>query len=139
MATLDIRYMRHYPEGVKFLHIRYFKRSHQGNLGESVYPKFDQDSRLCPVECLTAYLAKTSEFHLSSSDNMQQLLFLAQKKPHKPVSSATLSRWLKDVIHLAGIEGEIFKGHSVRGASTSAIDTILSMADWTNHSTFNQF
>ena len=74
--------------------------------------------------------------------------FLGQhvKKPHRPVSSATLSRWLKEVIHLAGIKEDIFKGHSERGASTSAakraglsIGTILSMADWTNTSTLNKF
>ena len=39
-----------------------------------------------------------------------------------------------------------FKGHFVRSASTSAakasglsIDAIISMADWTNESTFNKF
>ena len=145
MATLDIRYMRRYPEGIKFLHTTYRKRSHNGTLGESIYPKFSQCSRLCPVECLSTYLEKTKQWRLSL-DSMQQLLFLALKKPHRPVSSATLSRWLKEVIHLAGIKEDIFKGHSVRGASTSAakraglsIGTILSMADWTNTSTFNKF
>lgn len=145
MATLDIRFMRHYPEGVKFAHTSYRKRSHNGALGESIYPKFSQCPRLCPVECLSIYLEKTRQWR-PSSDNMQQLLFLALKKPHKPVSSATLSRWLKEVIHLSGIKGDIFKGHSVRAASTSAakraglsIGTILSMADWTNRSTFNKF
>jgi hypothetical protein len=76
---------------------------------------------------------------------MQQRLFLALKKPHKPVTSASLSRWLKETIALAGIE-DIFKRHSVRGASTSAakragmgIGTMLSMADWTNESTFTKF
>ena len=145
MATLDIRYMRRYPEGIKFLHTTYRKRSHNGTLGESIYPKFSKCSRLCPVECLSTYLEKTKQWR-PSSDSMQQLLFLALKKPHRLVSSATLSRWLKEVIHLAGIKEDIFKGHSVRGASTSAakraglsIGTILSMADWTNTSTFNKF
>ena len=143
MATLDIRYMCRYPEGIKFLHTTYRKRSHNGTLGESIYPKFSQCSRLCPVECLSTYLEKTKQLR-PSSDSMQQPLFLALKKPHRPVSSATLSRSLKEVIHLAGIKEDIFKGHSVRGASTSAvkraglsIGTILSMADWTNTSTFN--
>ena len=145
MATLDVRYMRRYPEGIKFLHTTYRKPSHNGTLGESIYPKFSQCSRLCPVECLSTYLEKTKQWR-PFSDSMQQLLFLALKKPHRPVSSATLSRWLKEVIHLAGIKEDIFKGHSVRGASTSAakraglsIGTILSMADWTNTSTFNKF
>ena len=144
MATLDVRYMRQYPEGTKFLHTTYRKRSHNGSLGDSVYPKFSQDAHLCPVKCLSTYLEKTKIWR-PSTDNMQQRLFLALKKPHKPVTSATLSRWLKEIIALAGIE-DIFKGHSVRGASTSAarragmgIGTILSMADWTNESTFTKF
>ena len=90
MATLDVRYMRRYPEGIKFLHTTYRKRSHNGTLGESIYPKFSQCSRLCPVECLSTYLEKTKQWR-PSSDSMQQLLFLALKKPHRPVSSATLS------------------------------------------------
>ena len=140
MATLDVRYMRRYPEGIKFLHTTYRKRSHNGSLGESIYTKFSQCSHLCPVECLSTYLEKTKQGR-PSSDSMQQLLFLALKKPHRPVSSTTLSRWLKEVIHLAGIKEGIFKDHSVRGASTSSakraglsIGTILPMADWTNTS-----
>ena len=65
---------------------------------------------------------------------MQQTLFLSFKKPHKPVTSTTLSRWLKEVIRQSGIK-DIFGGHSVRSASTStakkaglSIDIILDMA-----------
>jgi hypothetical protein len=45
-------------EGIRFLHTNYCKRSHNGPLGESIYPKFSQDSCLCPVQCLSAYLEK---------------------------------------------------------------------------------
>jgi hypothetical protein len=90
-------------------------------------------------------LLRENEKVASSSDNMQQILFLALKKPHRPVTSATLSRWLKEVIQLTGIK-DIFKGRSVRAAWTSAakraglgIGTVLSMADWTNTSTFKKF
>ena len=47
---------------------------------------------------------------------------------------------------LAGIDTEIFKAHSVRGAATTAaanalvpLEKILHMADWSNASTFRQF
>jgi hypothetical protein len=143
MASLDITYMRFYPEGVKFPHTIFRKRSHSGNLGESVYPKFTNES-LCPVTCLTEYLKRTKEWRQKNDDKPR--LFLSFKKPHKPVSSSTLSRWVKEIIRLSGIKDDIFKGHSVCGASTTAvktaglsIDTILSMADWTNKSTFNKF
>ena len=46
----------------------------------------------------------------------------------------------------AGIDSQIFKAHSVRGACTSAaanafvpLSTIMSMADWSSPSTFRTF
>ena len=143
MASLDITYMRHYPEGVKFSHTIFRKRAHSGNLGESVYPKFTDES-LCPVTCLSVYLERTKDWRATNKDKPR--LFLSIKKPHKPVSSSTLSRWIKETIFQSGIKDFSFKGHSVRSASTSAarasglsIDTIISMADWTNESTFKKF
>ena len=41
-------------------------------------------------------------------------------KPHNPVTSSTIARWLKQVMESAGIDTIIFKAHSVRSASTSA-------------------
>ena len=47
-------------------------------------------------------------------------LFIALVKPHNAVSSATIARWLREVLKLVGIDVSIFSGHSVRGASVSA-------------------
>ena len=47
-------------------------------------------------------------------------LFVAIKKPHKPVASCTIACWLKEMLKIAGIDASIFSGHSDRGASTSA-------------------
>ena len=98
-----------------------------------------------PVACLSAYLDRTKDWRKGATDNQQQRLFLSFKKPYKPVTSATLSRWLKAVICQSGIK-DIFGGHSVQSASTSmakqagvSIDMILNMADWTSQSTFNRF
>jgi hypothetical protein len=129
MASLDTRYMKYFPEGVK--------------LGESVYPNF-AETLLCPVVCLSAYLDRTKEWRKDTTDNMQQRLFLSFKNPHKQVTAPTLSRLLKEIIRQSGIK-DLFGGHSVRGASTSSvkqaglsIDMILDMADWTSTSTFNR-
>ena len=65
-------------------------------------------------------------------------------KTVKEVSSSTIARWLKEVLHLAGIDTSIFKAHSHRGASTSvaftcgiSVKDVLNTADWTN--TFYRF
>ena len=144
MASLDTSCMKYFPEGVKFHHTVFRKRSHSGKLGESIYPRFTT-KLLCPLECLSAYLDRTKEWRTNAPDNMKHRLFLSWKKPHKPVTAATLSRWLKEVIRQSGLI-DLFGGHSVRGASTStakqaglSIEMILDMADWTSSSTFNHF
>ena len=67
-------------------------------------------------------------------------------KPHKPVSSSTLARWLKSLLEKAGIDTGIFKAYSVRGAGTSAaanagvtMADILKAADWSSESVFTKF
>ena len=62
------------------------------------------------------------------------------------VGSSSLSRWLKTVLSLTGIDSTVYTGHSFRSASTSKasrlgvpLDTILSTADWRNSGTFFKF
>jgi len=73
-------------------------------------------------------------------------LFLSVNNPHKPVSSATLSHWVKNCLLEAGIDSRVFKAHSTRRAATSAalragisIPEIVCLADWTNETTFKKF
>jgi len=40
-------------------------------------------------------------------------LFISLVKPHNPVTSATIVRWLSEVLKLAGVDPSIFSGHSV--------------------------
>ena len=68
------------------------------------------------------------------------------KRPHKPVSSTALGRWLRTLMSAAGIDSQLFKPHSGRGASTTAagnafvpLSTIMPMADWSSASTFRTF
>lgn len=73
-------------------------------------------------------------------------LLLSYIRPHKPISSVSLSKWQKDLISRAGIDTSIFKTHSVRGASSSdayemsvSLQDILDLADWSTDSTFQHF
>ena len=68
------------------------------------------------------------------------------QKPHKPVSTNTIARWLKNVMAKAGIDTSVYKAHSTRAAVISAakgkqvpIDTILATAGWSSESTFARF
>ena len=48
-------------------------------------------------------------------------MFIPYVKPHKEITTATLVRWIKEVLKLSGIDVTLFKAHSVRSASTSAL------------------
>ena len=73
-------------------------------------------------------------------------MFLAVVRPHKPVCSSTLARWLKSLLDKAGIDTSIFKAHSTRSAAASAAastgittgDT-LKAADWSSETVFTKF
>ena len=65
-------------------------------------------------------------------------------RPHKSVTSTTLGHWLRTFMKAAGIDSQIFKAHSVRGASMTAaaflpFSTIVAVADWSSRSTFRTF
>ena len=75
-----------------------------------------------------------------------QQLLISYHRPHKPVQSYTIARWIKLFLGSAGIDTSTFKGHSTRSASTSkaraggiSLEDVLKMADWTGPSSFLRF
>ena len=105
-----------------------------------ILPFFAEETLICPATTLEAYLSKTVGLR-----GLENKLFISFKKPHKPVSSQSLSRWIKQM--LQGIDTSIFSAHSTRHASTSTakrdgvnIDLILKTAGWTpNSQSFARF
>lgn len=72
-------------------------------------------------------------------------LFLSHKTG-RPVARPTISRWIKEVMSLSGIDTSIFLPGSTRGASASAaerrgasIGQLLSAGSWTNLGTYQRF
>ena len=118
LHALDRRFIQETPEGMLFRIPGLTKTRRSGGPREVLYPKFVLDDRICPVSILSLYL-KVSQKHCIQSDNKQPL-FIAVKKPHKAVTAATISRWLKEILCRAGVDTNIFKAHSTRTASTSA-------------------
>lgn len=142
LHSLSIRNMLQTDEKIVFNIMELLKTSkpskHWGRLEFIAYP---EDKRLCVVTCLKHYLKLTGPLR----GDFEQLL-LSYQKPHKPVASETIGRWLKNVLNKAGIDTNIFCAHSTRSAATSAakslnisIQTIMDAAAWTNESTFQKF
>ena len=99
-----------------------------------------QNEKLCIVSHLKAYIEKTESLQQGKE------LFVSYVKPHKRTSRDTLSRWIKSILDMAGIDSIILSAHSTRAASTSAvyntaasIDSIVNAAGWSKDSTFKKF
>ena len=97
-----------------------------------------EDPNLCIVSHLKKYINVTANLR---QDNR---LLVSFQKPHKFISRDTLSRWIKIVLEMCGIDN--FSSHSTRAASVTAafnrnvcVDSILNAAGWSNESTFKKF
>ena len=97
------------------------------------------------MQCLKEYETSTLPFRVVDPARPNRLL-LSYIRPHKPITSDTLGRWVKEVLARAGIDTNIFKAHLVRGASATAahnkgvsLEDILHLADWSTDSMFRRF
>ena len=119
------------------------KHSRPGKTADPfVFNSFQAESRLCPVNCIKAYLEKRNAL----AQDTDTRLFITYGKPHHPASKNTISRWCKQALAAAGINTKVFQSHSIRVASTSkaksigvSIDTILKYARWSKQNTFYKF
>ncbi|XP_063839262.1 uncharacterized protein LOC135088343 [Ostrinia nubilalis] len=106
-------------------------------------PYFHENIKICPATTLKDYILLTRHIR---EDNSGKLL-LTFKPPHRPATTQTISRWVKQVLADSGIDISIFTAHSTRHAATSAasragsnIETIRKAAGWSNtSSTFARF
>ena len=130
------------PDSCVFTIHKLLKTSRPGkHVTNLTFTAYSPDNRLCPIVCLSEYVKRTSTLRTGSDQ-----LLVSIQKPHKPVSTHTISRWLKTVLEKAGIDTSVFKAHSTRAASTSAaaisnipLSTIMDNAGWSNSTTFGKF
>ena len=85
-------------------------------LKELKFDKFSppSDLKICPVHCLKEYLKCTGTLRQHHSR-----LFIITCKPFSPARDWTISRWVKSMMALAGIDINLYSPHSFRSASSS--------------------
>ena len=144
LKLLDLRFMRILPEGVVFELPGMTKTSSE--IIPVFFAMFDDCESICVLRCLQSYISRTNIFRPLVDPATNQQLLISYHRPHKPVQSCTIARWIKSFLGSAGIDTSIFKGHSTRSASTSkarvggiSLEDVLKMADWTGPSSFLRF
>ena len=104
--------------------------------------RYGKDPALCVASAVEAFILRTRELRGDAVS-----LFVSWKRPYKPVSSQTLSRWIKTVLKRSGLDTTIFFGLQypsridVGGKKSGiSIDVIRKTAGWTPQSqTFAKF
>ena len=74
-------------------------------------------------------------------------IFVSYVRPHKSVSSKTLSRWMTAILTLGGVDTSVFQQHSARAAAAAlhrsrglTVRQLCVLADWSLCSnTFRKF
>ena len=91
-----------------------------------IYHHYPDNEKLCTVKCLQSYIGIQNTVVTGDI----RYLIISYGKPHKPVSSKTISRWIKDELSKAGFDTSVFKAHSCRSASsTKARDAGISVSE----------
>ena len=74
-------------------------------------------------------------------------LFVSYVKPHKPVASKSLARWMTAILSLGGVDPAIYQQHSSRSAAAAhhqqaglTYKQLCNLADWSQCSrTYRNF
>ena len=138
MLALNLDNMVLGEDRVSFRITSVLKTTRPGShLSELVFPSFPPDDLLCPVVTLRFYLQKTATLRGGTRG-----LFIISRRPFSLASRATISRWVRTCLGLAGIDVSIFAAGSTRMASSSKasllmpLDALLAAVGWSQGSTF---
>ena len=143
--ALKLPLMQDYGDRVEFSIDELTKSRRPGRANQKLtFMEYPENIKLDVLACLREYLKRTEP--LRTSDDQKNKLFIACVKPHKPVVSCSVARWLKSVMLKAGVDIAKYKAHSLRGASTSkasgqglSTQEIMDRANWSKAKTFYRF
>ena len=139
LHLLDVNLMSTYDSSVVFTFNKPLKQSTpRTQVKPLVLKAYTHDESLCVFSTLKEYLRRTETLRVTGSQ-----LLISFQKPHKAVSRDTISRWIRTVMQLSGINLDVYKAHSTRAASVSAahraqvpVQEILRKAGWSSAQTF---
>ena len=76
-----------------------------------IFHQYPHNEQLCPVRLVQVYLGQRKSLSVAKPSDA---FFLTHRRPHHPASKDTIARWVKTVLHLSGVNIDIYKPHSCR-------------------------
>ena len=136
------------PQGLEFVVFDVLKTSRRGRPARVVKCVSWDAPELDVANYVMSYIDRTLTFRCRAVRRglaKPTQLFLSHSTG-LPVARSTISRWVKEVMQLAGVDTATFLPGSTRGASVSAaarrgasLEQILNAGDWTQLGTYQRF
>ena len=116
LHMLNLNYLSKFEDRYVFGLAGNIKNGKEGKVPDPViFHRHPLEEKLCPISCIDKYLSLTDKWR---PEGMPADFFLSYRT-HKPVCKSTIARWVKEVLHMAEVDTDLFQAHSLRGASTS--------------------
>ena len=148
LQALRVDRVSHTPQGLEFVVFDVLKTTRKGRPARVVKCVSWDAPELDVAAYVLTYIDKTSYFRTQAQMKglgTHNQLFLSHKTG-LPVARATISRWIKEIMDLSGIDTSFFAPGSTRGASVSAaarrgasLEQILGAGDWSRLGTYQRF
>ena len=139
LVALDCQSMTKTEEQFVFHLTEHLKQNRPGSVLSNICARRYRQEELCVYRTIEHYLERTAKLRRSSK------LLVSFVKPHDKVTTNTVSRWIKTLLSMSGIDTTKFKAHSTRVASASKAgnslptDVILKHVGWASDCVFRKF
>ena len=111
--------MRLLPEGVQFQPSCLSKQSRPGNPPKPFFSHPFLQIKDC-VQSRHSFNTSLGQSPLDQQTQVRKIVsFISYMKPHYPITSSSIARWITSLLKLAGIDTETFKAHSKSSISAS--------------------
>ena len=148
LHALSVENVNISAHGLEFVVPEVLKTSKRGNPAKVVTCVAWDEPSLNVCDYVVAYMTRTLVFRMTAVRKglpKPKKLFLSHRTG-RPVCRATISRWVREVLDMAGIDMSSFGPGSTRGASSSAAarrgataNQIMKAGSWSNLGTFERF
>ena len=145
---LSVEHVHISAHGIEFVVPQVLKTSKRGKPAQVVTCVSWEDDSLNVCNYVHSYIDRTFKFRLKAVRmglEKPTQLFLSHRTG-RPVKRASISRWIREVMGMAGIDSSSFGPGSTRGASASAAarqgasaQQIMEAGSWSTINTFNKY
>ena len=135
-------------EGVVFIVDSILKHTRPGSPVTKVVCVEWDAPELNVADYVLYYMKRTLKYRLKAWNKDKKdikQLFLSHRTG-KPVTRASISRWIREIMYLSGVDTSTYAPHSTRGASISEATRrgaspakIMAQGNWTNLGTYQRF